>query len=82
MSANSIVISGKVSGNISAPERIELCAGCTVKGMLETGRLRIADNVDFDGQVSMIDSVPDIDLFSVVSEEYKQGLILKSDAPR
>ena len=82
MSANAIVVSGKVTGDIKAPERVELCSGCTVKGMIETGRLRIADNVDFEGTVSMIDSVPDIDLFSVVSEEYKQGLVLKSDAPR
>ncbi|MCR5725530.1 MAG: polymer-forming cytoskeletal protein [Treponema sp.] len=82
MFANSIVVSGKITGNIHAPERVELCNGCAVRGTIETGRLRIADNVDFEGKVSMIDSVPDVDLFSVVSEEYKQGLILKSDAPR
>ncbi len=81
MSANAIVVSGKVTGDIVAPERVELCNGCTVKGTIETGRLRIADNVDFEGTVSMIDSVPDVDLFSVVSEEYKQGLLLKSDIP-
>lgn len=82
LSANSVVVSGKVVGKICAPERIELCAGSTVTGELETGRLRIADNVDFDGSVSMLDSVPDVDLFSVASSEYKQALVVKAEEQR
>lgn len=82
ISVNSIVVSGKVTGNITAPERIELCSGCAVTGKLETGRLRIADNVEFEGEVSMIDSVPDVDLFSVSSEEYKRALVVKDNEPR
>ena len=80
MYASSIVISGTVTGNISASERVEMCNGSKVKGNVETARLRIADNVDFEGQVTMLESEPDIDLFSVASEEYKQTLLLKSDS--
>ena len=79
ISVNSVVVSGSVVGNLYAPERIELCSGCSVKGELETGRLRIADNVVFDGQATMIESVPDVDLFSVASAEYKQALVVKSN---
>ena len=80
MSASSIVISGSVTGNISATERVEMCNGSKVKGNVETARLRIADNVDFEGQVTMLESEPDVDLFSVASDEYKQTLLLKSDS--
>lgn len=80
MSASSIVISGQVTGNISAAERIEMCNGSRVTGNIETARLRIADNVEFEGQVTMLEKEPDVDLFSVASEEYKQSLLLKSDS--
>lgn len=82
MSANSITISGNVTGDIEAPERVEMCAGSIVHGNVVTGRIRIADDVDFEGQISMIDNVPDINLFSVASDEYKKALVLKSDEPR
>lgn len=82
MSANSITISGKVTGEITAPERVEMCSGSSVHGNVTTGRIRIADDVDFEGQISMIESVPDVNLFSVASDEYKQALVLKSDEPR
>lgn len=80
--ANSIVISGSVTGNMQAPERVEMCAGSNVTGDVTTSHIRIADNVAFEGQVTMLDSVPDVDLFSVASAEYKQAMVLKSDDPR
>ncbi len=80
MSANSIVISGSVTGNIFAGERVEMCNGSKVMGNVETARLRIADNVEFEGQVTMLEKEPDVDLFSVASDEYKQNLTLKSDS--
>lgn len=79
MSANAIIISGVVTGDIEAAERVEMCYGSKVKGNVTTARLRIADNVDFEGQVTMLDKEPDVDLFSVASDEFKQSLILKSD---
>lgn len=80
MSANSIIISGTVTGNIEAKERVEMCSGSKVKGNVTAARLRIADNVDFEGQVAMLDTEPSVDLFSVASDEFKQSLILKSDS--
>lgn len=77
--ANSIVISGTVKGNLTAPERIEMCSGSNVKGDVETSRLRIANNVDFEGQVSMIEGNPDVDIFKVASKEYKDALLIKTD---
>ncbi len=78
MSAKSIVVYGKVTGNMEATERVELCKGSRVKGNIQTGRLRIAENVEFDGQVEMLDEVPETDIFSVASAEYKEALQLKN----
>ena len=82
MRANSIEISGRVTGEIEAPERIELCSGSVVKGDMISGRIRIADDVDYEGEVSMFDNAPEIDLFSVVSDEYKNAIVLKSNLPK
>jgi cytoskeletal protein CcmA (bactofilin family) len=79
ISVKSVVIFGTVTGDIEASERVEICSGGKVSGNITTARLRIADNTDFEGQVTMLDTVPDVDLFSVASDEYKQALILKSD---
>ena len=79
ISVQSIVIFGTVIGDIETSERIEMCAGSKVSGDVSTARLRIAENVDFDGQVTMLDEIPSVDLFSVASREYKQALVLKSD---
>ena len=78
MHVNSVVIGGDVHGNIYAAERIEMNSGSSVIGDIETARLRIADNVEFEGQVTMLETEPDVDLFSVASREFKQALVLKS----
>lgn len=80
ISAGSVVVSGTVHGDIRADERIEMCSGSKVVGDIQTARLRIADNVEFDGQVSMLEKEPDVDLFSVASAEYKQSLVLNSNS--
>ena len=82
MTASSVVVSGKITGDIEGTERVELCNGSRVKGNIRTARLRIADNVDFEGSVSMIDKVPEIDIFSVASQEFKKSLIMKTDEAR
>ncbi len=79
MEAQSIIINGTVTGNIEALEHVEMCSGSKVKGDVVTSRIRIADNVDFEGQITMLDKEPEIDLFSAASDEYKQSLVLKSD---
>ena len=77
--ANSIVISGNLKGDMNAVERVEICSGSVVEGNIKTSRIRIANNVDFTGDVNMIEKEPDVDLFSVASSEYKQAMIIHSD---
>ncbi|MBO6218885.1 MULTISPECIES: polymer-forming cytoskeletal protein [unclassified Treponema] len=82
MTANSIVISGTVTGDIDASERVEMCSGSLVRGDVKTARIRIAEDVEFEGEVSMLEKEPDVSLFSVASKEYKDALVIKSDDPR
>ena len=77
--ANSIIVSGDVTGDMNAAERVEICSGSKVSGNITTARIRIANNVEFSGDVNMLDKEPDVDLFSVASSEYKQAMIIHSD---
>ena len=77
--ANSIVVSGSVKGDMKASERMEICSGSIVESDITTARIRIANNVDYSGQVSMLDAEPEVDLFSVSSAEYKQAMVIHSD---
>lgn len=81
MKAKSVVVYGKVEGNIDGEERVELCKGSQVMGNIKTSALRIADNVEFDGSVSMVDSPSDSydKLFLSSSEEFKKSLVMKSN---
>lgn len=76
--AKSVVVSGTVNGDIEGSERVELCKGSVVKGNIKTANIRIADNVEFEGEVDMLEGVPTVDLFSVASAEYKKALQLKT----
>ncbi len=76
---NSIVISGQLKGDINASERVEICSGSTVDSNIKTARIRIANNVDYKGNVKMLDKEPEIDLFTVASQEYKKSLVVHSD---
>lgn len=79
LNVNSVVIYGDVKGQINATERVEICSGSIVEGDVKTARVRIANNVDFNGQVTMLDTEPEIDLFSVASDEYKKAMLVHSD---
>lgn len=79
ITAKSVVISGSVTGEIEASERVEICSGGSVSGNIATARIRIESNVDFNGQVTMLDEIPDESLFASASQEYKQSLVLRSD---
>ncbi|MBQ9494865.1 MAG: polymer-forming cytoskeletal protein [Treponema sp.] len=82
ITARSIVVAGTVTGNLEAAEHVEICSGSSVIGDVAAARLRIANNVNFEGQVTMLDKEPEIDLFSVASSEYKQAIALQSDIIR
>ena len=77
--ANSIIVSGEVNGDMNAAERVEICSGSKVNGNITTARIRIANNVEFSGDVNMLEKEPEVDLFSVASAEYKQAMIIHSD---
>jgi len=79
LNVNSVVIYGDVKGQINATERVEICSGSVVEGDVKTARVRIANNVDFNGQVTMLETEPEIDLFSVASDEYKKAMLVHSD---
>jgi cytoskeletal protein CcmA (bactofilin family) len=76
ITTRAIVVSGNVTGNIDAPERIEMHSGCKIIGDLVTSRLRIAGHVDFHGQVTMLDRSTEVpeDIFALSPEEYKQTI--------
>ena len=78
MTAATVVVSGRVNGNIEASKSVELCKGSKVKGDITTPELRIADHVEFEGSVNMLDEIPDTDIFSISSDEYKKSLVLKN----
>ena len=80
--ANSIIVSGEVNGDMNAAERVEICSGSKVNGNITTARIRIANNVEFSGDVNMLEKEPEVDLFSVASAEYKQAMIIHSDVIR
>ena len=76
---NSLVISGNVKGEINAKDRVEICSGSTVQSDITTSRFRISNNVDFNGDVKMLEKEPEVDLFSVASSEFKKAMIIHSD---
>lgn len=80
--AKSIVISGNVKGDLFASERVEICSGSKVESNIQTARIRIANNVDYIGQVSMLEEEPEVNLFSVASQEFKQAMVIHSDVVR
>jgi cytoskeletal protein CcmA (bactofilin family) len=76
LKSESVVIAGVVTGDITAPSRVEMQKGSKITGDVTTARLRIADDVDFHGQVTMIDRDREIskDIFDLSPEEYKKLL--------
>ena len=53
ITSQSVVIHGKVEGNVSAKEKVELVAPARLIGNIDTPRLIIAEGVVFDGDCSM-----------------------------
>ncbi|MBO5731629.1 MAG: polymer-forming cytoskeletal protein [Treponema sp.] len=73
IAADSILVSGDVEGDLYANSKIEITSGSRVVGDISTLRLRIDDNVDFHGQVTMLEATPDVDIFSLIAAEYKKA---------
>ncbi len=81
ITAKSVVVYGSVEGDIDGQERVELCKGSSVKGNIKTSALRIAENVEFDGSISMVDSPEDSydKLFLSASDEFKKSLVTRAE---
>ena len=72
ISASVVIISGKVHGNVTASERIEILTGGRVEGDLISTRIRIADNVDFKGRCRMIKDPESLDIFAAGVDKLKE----------
>jgi len=59
---SSLVVYGKVVGNVFAADKVDMMSGATVEGDVTAARLRIADGVMFRGQCIMtgVDAEPEI----------------------
>ena len=73
--AHSIIVSGHVTGNLEAQDKVEMKSGSRIIGNVTARKIRIEDNVDFQGKVSMLDSPNENDLFSMNTVEYKESLM-------
>ena len=56
--AGTVVVGGRVTGNIEARTRLEMLRTGQVLGNVKTAKLQIADGVIFDGNCEMIDPQP------------------------
>lgn len=58
VSARDLVIHGKVEGNVSGSERVELKKSCSVVGDISTQRIVIEDGAFFKGAIDIKESAP------------------------
>lgn len=58
ITAQSVLVSGEVNGNIQAPDRTELVAGAKVLGDIETAVIVVDENAIFQGRLDMNQAVP------------------------
>lgn len=71
LKVNSIVIDGRVRGNIDAGKRLECLENARIEGNIKTRRLKIAEGVGFKGRFEMIRDAALIDVFSADVKKLK-----------
>ena len=74
ISVSSLTVYGTVTGAVHALDKIDMYSGAHVRGDVTAARLRIADNVLFEGHCSMTSVEKDVDIFSRSTEEIKADL--------
>ena len=74
VSVTSLTIHGTVSGQVRAVDKIDMLSGSQVHGDVAASRLRIADDVLFEGQCSMTGTEREVEIFSRPIEEIKADL--------
>lgn len=67
LSAQDVLVLGKVQGNLTATGRVELRAGCVVEGDVRAYRLAIEDNAVLRGKVELTQSAKSSDPAPVVA---------------
>lgn len=69
-----IIVGGKVIGNIEASEKLEMLETGKIFGNIRTPNLKVAEGVEFDGECEMIKNPEDIDIFSATVSQLKQSV--------
>lgn len=69
-----IVVGGKVIGNIEASDKLEMLDSGKIFGNIKTPNLKVAEGVEFDGECDMIKNPEDIDIFTATVSQLKQSV--------
>ena len=51
--AKNVMVEGKLTGDVTADDRVELVAGCTVDGNIKAPKIIVAEGARFRGNVDM-----------------------------
>lgn len=70
--ASEVIIGGRVEGNVSAENKVEMLETCHLSGNIKTKKLRIADGVSFEGKCEMIKDPDTVDIFSAPVDTLKK----------
>jgi cytoskeletal protein CcmA (bactofilin family) len=74
ISVSSLIVYGTFVGTVQAKDKVDMLSGAEVRGDITAARLRIADNVHFEGQCNMIGIDKDVEIFSRPTVEIKAEL--------
>jgi len=74
ITAGAVAIGGTVYGDIIASEKVEMLNSGKVYGNIKTARLKIADDVVFEGKCEMIRDAESADIFSAPTDKLKKAL--------
>ena len=77
--ANTAIIAGKMNGNITTTEKIELQAKCEMEGDLRTKSLVIEQGAIFCGACNMKDTKPDLGFLNQPKKAEKESVGEKKD---
>ena len=75
ISVASLVVHGTLVGSVHAVDKVDMQSGAEVRGDISAARLRIADDVFFEGMCSMTGIEKDVEIFSRPTEEIKAELL-------
>lgn len=71
---SSLVLEGKLKGNVVVEEEVILKEGSELYAELKTKKLLMDDNVIFEGKCEMVSSLTDLDIFTASVSQLKDSL--------